>query len=667
MFTCSFVGVRAAILAVLAAAMLAACGSDDAAAPATPAQSPSPASPKLVVDTGSAAPVAGEALTLKATLLGGDGLEVKGASYAWGSSNESVAVVSAASDKAPSAAARTVPIGIYATVHALAMGATDITATATLPDGSRLQSITHLVVQGAPAKSYAMTLTPSILTVAAGGAAQTVAATVRRSDGLDGTAELTNWSWTVDDSTFIVAAATDGHGAQVGSPASATAAGAATLTTCADAPGGGRLCANAALSRALTPPPTYSVGGTISGLATGKSLMLTDSANGDAKVINGNGSFTLPTPRAPASIFNLMVSGQPSTQTCTIANGAGTMPFANVASVTISCVQNQFLVLANTLEQSITVYRVDPLSGVLSIVSNQATTGLQINDIAFLPSGRAGYLLTPASVVPMTLDPDTGALSVLPGSAAGLLIPNMQVATVNATGTTLHLGGANGCVVHYSLDGTSGMPLVSSLNACETISPGSITGIAVSARGPYEYLSGMRSGMVTALSSDLVSLVQRVPSQGLSPSAAVLSPDGLHLYSPNADAGNVGVHTIDPGTGAIVSSNMFMAGALPSDIAFTPSGQFGFVLNSASNTVGSYQMDTTTGMPTGGFVNTPTGSNGRRLRVDASGRFLYAPALFSSIYGYAINQTTGALTPLPGSPFGAGGGNIGMAMVQVAP
>jgi hypothetical protein len=299
MFSHAIAGARAAGLALLAAALLAACGSDD------PPESPTatPAAARLVVDTGSAAPVAGGTLTLKATLLAADGTEVKGASFAWTSSDPAVATVASASDKAPAASASVMgPVGTYATIQTLAAGAADITATATLADGSRISSITHLVVQAAPAKSYALVLTPASLVVTAGGAAQTVTVAVRRSDGVDGAGDLTNWAWTTDGASFVATPAADGHSAQVASPVSAVAAAAGVLTACADAPAGGRLCANAALSRGAA-PTIYTVGGTVSGLAAGKSLQLADT-NGDTQVVNANGSFAMPASRAVGTAYN---------------------------------------------------------------------------------------------------------------------------------------------------------------------------------------------------------------------------------------------------------------------------------------------------------------------------------------------------------------------------
>ncbi|WP_059414310.1 hypothetical protein [Cupriavidus basilensis] len=234
----------------LAAGLLSACGSDESPSPPA-AQAPAS---RLVVDTGTAAPAQGGTLTLKATLLGADGQEVKGAKFAWSSSNEAVAVVISASDQAPAAASMMQPVGTYASVRMLAPGEVDIVATATLPDGSQATSTTHLAVQAPAAKTYALALSPSTLTVNYGAAAQVVTAVVRRSDGVDGAADLTNWSWNVDNATFAAVPAADSHSAQVST--TGTLAGTGQLTACASTPAGDRLCANAALARPLVALPS---------------------------------------------------------------------------------------------------------------------------------------------------------------------------------------------------------------------------------------------------------------------------------------------------------------------------------------------------------------------------------------------------------------------------
>jgi hypothetical protein len=80
--------------------------------------------------------------------------------------------------------------------------------------------------------------------------------------------------------------------------------------------------------------PTYSVGGTVSGL-TG-TVVLQDNG-GDNLSVTANGSFTFATKLATGAAYAVTVKTQPTGQTCTVSNGTGTIASANVTSVTVTC------------------------------------------------------------------------------------------------------------------------------------------------------------------------------------------------------------------------------------------------------------------------------------------------------------------------------------------
>lgn len=667
MFLHALAGARAAGLALFAAALLAACGSDES--PQTPAATP--AASRLVVDTGSAAPVAGGTLTLKATLLAADGTEVKGATFAWTSSDPTVATVLSASDKAPAASASVMaaPVGIYAMVQTLAAGVADITAMATLADGTRITSVTHLVVQAAPAKSYTLALTPATVAVAAGGAAQTVTVAVRRSDGVDGAGDLTHWSWMSDDASFVATPAADGRSAQVASPATAYAAGAATLTACADAPAGVRLCANAALSRNASLPPTYTVGGTVSGLATGKSLQLADT-NGDTQVVNANGGFIMPTARLSATAYAVTVAAQPAGQTCTVSNGAGTVAAANVANVAITCVQAQFVVVANQSDSTLSVYRIDPTNGRLAAVPGSPfAAGGPVNDLAFLASGLTAYgALNTNAVTGFSLDPATGAMAPMPGTSAPIaVVGSSRSIVINPSGQWLYVSGQGSAESHSIGAGGTLAPANNTIGGS-----GSNVSMVISTTGQYLYMANMVANVV--LSFDLGTYPGSFALDGGSlwtgsgPNSLALSRDGSFLYSPNVASNDVSVYGIDPLSGSMAPSSLFVTPALaPADIALTPSRQFAYVLGSTSNNIAIHQLDLGTGSSTAVVGTTPASTNGRRLRIEPNGKFLYTPSLNGALYGFAIDGATGALTAVPGSPFPAGNGNVAIAIVEPKP
>ena len=95
--------------------------------------------------------------------------------------------------------------------------------------------------------------------------------------------------------------------------------------------------ANVAVSCVNLPPATYTIGGSVSGLVTGKSVSLLNNG-GDALAVNANGSFTFATPLATGAAYSVTVGTQPVGQVCTVANGSGTVASAHVANVAVSCV-----------------------------------------------------------------------------------------------------------------------------------------------------------------------------------------------------------------------------------------------------------------------------------------------------------------------------------------
>lgn len=672
MFPHALAGARTAGVALLTAALVAACGSDDS--PQTPVATP-PAS-RVVVDTGSAAPVAGGSLTLKATVLAADGTEVRGASFAWTSSDPTVATVASATDKAPASAsvmaAAAAPVGTYAIIQTLAAGEADITATATLADGSRITSVTHLVVQAAPAKSYTLVLTPATLAVTAGGVAQTVTVAVRRSDGVDGAGDMANWSWISDDTSFVAIPAADGRSARVTSPSSATAAGSATLSACADAPTGHRLCANAVLTRNASLPPTYTVGGTVSGLATGKSLQLADS-NGDTQVVSANSGFTMPSPRQDTSAYAVAVAAQPAGQTCTVANGTGQLAASNVTNIVITCVQAQFVVVPNRADRTISVYRVNPLNGALAAVPGSPfASGGQVNDIAFLPSGLAGFavMVDSSTVAGFQLDPASGVLSPVAGSVS-TQFGAPQAVTVHPSGQWLFVGSGPGVQAFRIAPGTFSLTQTgSSWNADGT---GQTNGVAVSPDGKFVYGSNARANQVLGLGFDEPSGVLfaqgLIAAGGSGANRLTLAPNGGHLYVANVGTNTIGVAALDANGNATTETTFPSNSASPVDVAITPSGDFAFVLGTASNSIAAFQLDpaSSDGLPVAVLPTTPVGINGQRLSIDPSGRYLYTPSMIGALYGFQINGSTGALTPVPGSPFATGSVNTAVVIVEPKP
>ena len=87
---------------------------------------------------------------------------------------------------------------------------------------------------------------------------------------------------------------------------------------------------------------SFTVGGTVSGLA-GSGLVLTLNGANDLP-IGSDGSFTFPTPVPSGAQYRVRVATQPANQVCTVASGDGTIGGTNVNNVRVSCASNTFSV-----------------------------------------------------------------------------------------------------------------------------------------------------------------------------------------------------------------------------------------------------------------------------------------------------------------------------------
>jgi 6-phosphogluconolactonase len=130
-------------------------------------------------------------------------------------------------------------------------------------------------------------------------------------------------------------------------------------------------------------------------------------------------------------------------------------------------------------------------------------------------------------------------------------------------------------------------------------------------------------------------------------------PYGVNLCVANAGSDNVSVYPIDVNTGALAGPFTFPTGKSPTSIAVDPfGGSIVFVANhGGSNDISAFNCFDLTPVPGSPF---PAGGNPLSLAVGAGGAFLYSAnpdATNPSISGFSIDPNTGALSPLSGSPY----------------
>ncbi len=185
-----------------------------------------------------------------------------------------------------------------------------------------------------------------------------------------------------------------------------------------------------------TNPVTATVGGTLSGLAQGASVILEDNG-GDALTLTANGAFTFKTAvTGPTDAYAVTVNTQPTTpnQICTVANGSGTAT-ANVTNVAVSCV------LSYTIGGTIT-----GLTGSGLVLQNSSD-----QEQLTIPAANGNQPFTFKQLVPtgtaytvsISTQPSnpTQTCVITPGTASGTATANVTSVAITCPAVTYSIGG----------------------------------------------------------------------------------------------------------------------------------------------------------------------------------------------------------------------------------
>src|ERR1700674_5140217 len=240
---------------------------------------------------------------------------------------------------------------------------------------------------------------------------------------------------------------------------------------------------------------------------------------------------------------------------------------------------------------------------------------------------------------------------------------------------------ARGSVLLLHINGATGaITLGAETPQVENTSP---TGIALLPSKKFLYAVNSSSfadsiSIFNVASDGTLALSGTPTPAGNGPNDTVIDPSGKYLLVTNNFGTNVSVYSIDASSGALseVAGSPFPANSNPAELLITPSGKFVYVTNPGIGmvTAFSFSNGVLTQLPTSPV---PSGAGAMGLAVDGSERFLYVanpsasnPPPFSSttgnISGFNIDPSSGALTPILGSPFTATNGN-GPSAVTVDP
>jgi YVTN family beta-propeller protein len=408
----------------------------------------------------------------------------------------------------------------------------------------------------------------------------------------------------------------------------------------------------------------YRISGTVTGLR-GTGLVI-ENNSGDSLKIAANGGFEFAHGIDKGGTYSVTVSTQPDSpsQTCTVHNGSGTIDNADISNVIVSCSHPGVLAyVVNQGSNSISAYLIlsngalTPVPGSPFSCGGATPVAAQVD-----PDGTYLYVANNGSntVTIFTIDQNNGALT-----QAGL-----PVATGNGP-FALQVDPANQFLyVANKTDNTVGVYEIGSGTATAVSgSPYAVgvepSSLAMDPGGNFLYVSNYLDGTVSAFS--IQAGAGQLEPLGGSPFRAdhgpvkiAIDPSGTHAYVSNEVSTALSGYSLNPSTGNLAPLSGFplSTSSAPEGLAFDPGGRFLLVGNvTAANDISSYALAPSTGALTlaSTVVSGPKSGQGLfpvDIQITPQGNFAYAVNRTSNtVTGFALDTTTGTMTPVPGSPF----------------
>ena len=306
--------------------------------------------------------------------------------------------------------------------------------------------------------------------------------------------------------------------------------------------------------------------------------------------------------------------------------------------------KGRFAYVVNVANDTISAYAINGNTGALTPVPGSPfpqdpnPNGERPVSVAIDPAGQFVFVANYYNVTVRAyrIDQTTGALTQAPGSPfpAGI---NPESVTADLTGQFVYVAngyhGGNGTVSAYSIDRSSGSltPVAGSPFAVPIggfPSPGSVPcslTVHATTSGQALYVADSWQNYIWQFNIDATTgalvLSQSSPfSTPGGPYSIRAGSYGPYVYLSNSypsyPSGSVAGYFMDENTGSLtaISGSPFLGGLVPVGLALDPKGQFAFTANQGS------------------YLNNYVGT----------------------VSAYTIDAHSGALTPVPGSPFAAG-------------
>ncbi len=260
----------------------------------------------------------------------------------------------------------------------------------------------------------------------------------------------------------------------------------------------------------------------------------------------------------------------------------------------------------------------------------------------------------------------TGTVGAAPSNVSVLC--DAQSGLLLVSGGEGYSGGYGATLYVYSIDAMTGV-LMQIPGSPYRFGTAQYFSIAIDSSGKFAYVvdpnytavpsSNVSAYAINTATGALTAVAGSPFGGGSYPLGISADPKGNFVYIAGGNPRTgVSAFAIDPSTGALslVTGSPFAGGNL-ADVV-DPSGRFVYSVDLSQNLWADLIDPASGSLSAIGSGPIPAGNDGQQLVTDPSGRFVYMPGLTaSSIAGFTIDQSSGALSPISGSPFAFGAGS----------
>ncbi|MGC3981540.1 MAG: beta-propeller fold lactonase family protein [Steroidobacteraceae bacterium] len=442
---------------------------------------------------------------------------------------------------------------------------------------------------------------------------------------------------------------------------------------------------------------TYALGGTVKGL-NGTGLVLQNNAGSDL-LVSANGTFAFTGSVASGTSYNVTIKTQPTAvpaQTCSLANGAGTVGGLAVTNIVVACrnLVGHFLYVPNNGSSNVSAYVINPNTGELTpVLGSPFAAGAGARLATADPANKFLYVTglvsgAQATLAGYSINPATGALTAVStapynlGSSGALTVGKPLI---HQSGNFLYVTAAGTATYGFSINSTTGELVAVAGSPYLTGGSATQTG-TLDASGRFLYVpygiatAPTIAGAVLRYQVDsttgALSPLGSVSTGGNNPIRVNIHPTGKFAYVPNAGSANLAAFNIDSTTGAltVVGGSPYTTGLTPLNAAFSSSGS-NFYLGNTGNTgatpgagsISAFSVNAVSGalIPITGSPVATGGNNAQGIVIYPNGKYALVNNISSaSVAIYGINNMDGSLTPVVGSPFSTPSTSPGRVIVD---